>query len=960
MFNIKEFKKNSLFLILAFLVVIIGFVAASVLQSNDVILNEKELDEDGAIETSKIVISEIMTSNDGSYSDIEGNSYDWVEIYNGRNSEVNLKNYALSDSKKTVKWVFPDVTIDANSYLVIFLAGINKDGLYANFKLKSAGSEDLILINKSGKVIDGVTTASLNKNEVMFRDNNGEWQRGKKITPGYANTLQGYAEFESHLISLQDNLIITEVLPRNKGNFKNLSDEYDGYIELTNNTKETIELSNYSIGSSLTRAFQFKLPNIKLNAGDSIAIYTSGKNEIINDEIHASFKLDAENGIVTLGKNNKIVNKVEYTSLANGMALIYIDDKYEISNSISPCYANTISGVDAFSKKYLDKPKTLIINEVMNYNISYLPHNGSSYYDWLEIFNNSDENISLKDYYLTTNMDNPNKWNLPDVTLKSGEYYVVIASGEPNLSTTKYVHTNFKISDIESIYLTKNSTIVDSMFVANIPINYSIGRGDYGLYYYSTATPLAKNGSGKREISYSPTSSMKPGIYNNTQEINVTLNSHGTIYYTLDGSKPNKSSKVYNGPISLKKTTVLKTISIENAKYESEVNTFTYIINENHNFDVFMISMDPQEFTKMQKNPNTFDYEKEAYAEFFEQDGNSFSIPCSIKLFGGSTRFLAKKSYAIKFKKKTGAGKLEYQLFENRDYSSYDSLILRSGSQDYTKSLFRDVLMTSLLDGKTSVMVQAYRPTILYINGDYYGIYNIRERIDEDFVANNQNVKTDTTNIIKIDREVRAGSITTYDKLLNYLTTHDMSLKANYEYIKTQVNVQDIADLWIAETWVTNHDIVNVRYYQNSYFDENRWHAIFFDLDYAMYNVNHNYFAFSTSPEGMTSRGYSTTILRNLLKNSEFRSLYLERLAYQVKNVWNTERVLQYIDDLHDLYYLEMNRNQKRWNLTMATWESEIEKLRTYAKARNNIIISQAKTYFRMTKSEIEKYFGDL
>ena len=73
-----------------------------------------------------------------------------------------------------------------------------------------------------------------------------------------------------------------------------------------------------------------------------------------------------------------------------------------------------------------------------------------------------------------------------------------------------------------------------------------------------------------------------------------------------------------------------------------------------------------------------------------------------------------------------------------------------------------------------------------------------------------------------------------------------------------------------------------------------------FDMDYAMYNVGHNYFAFSTDPEGMTEHGYSTTILRNLLKNREFRALYLERIGYQLKNVWNSERVLARIDELYN------------------------------------------------------------
>ena len=960
MIDFKEFKKNYLFFIASFLLIIFGFLISYFFSSKEVKLNEKELEEIGELETNNLIINEVMTSNKGSYTDPSGNTYDWLEIYNGKDQPINLKNYALSDTKKSIKWVFPETNIEAKGYLVVYLAGINKEGLYTNFKLKSAGSEDLVLINPAGKIIDGLQTTALDKNEVMYRDTKGSWQRSSEATPGYANTKEGLKKYQESLVEISNDLVISEVLPRNKGNFLTKTGIYSGYVELTNNSKETINLSDYNIGPSLENAFEYKLPDYNLKTKESIVIFTSGDNKIVDDEIHASFKLNAQTGVVVLTKKNKIVSKVEYNNLANGMALIKVGDSFETNNTISPGYANNENGIKEFSKKYLFKNETLIINEIMNYNTSYLPHNGSNYYDWIELYNNSNEDINLKDYYLTTNSDNMIKWQLPDVTLKKGEYYVVMASGDEKLTTSKYIHANFKLSETESLYLTKENEIVDSIFIANVPMNYSFGRGEYGLYYYSKATPATANGTGKHEISYIPLSSITPGIYNDVEAIDVTLSSHGTIYYTLDGSKPTTRSKVYKGPLSLEKTSVIKAISQESGKYASEVQTYTYIINENHEFDVFVLSMDPSDFNNMQHNPDTFDYEKAAYAEFYEQNGNSFQVPCAIKLFGGSTRYHAKKSYALKFKSQYGAGKLNYQVFENRDYSSYDSLVLRSGSQDYENALIRDVLMTSLLDGQTSVLVQAYRPVVLYINGKYYGIYNLRERIDDAFISNRQNVPKETTNIIKIDREVRSGTIATYDQLLRYLETHNMALKSNYDYIKTQVNVQDIADFWIAETWVANHDIVNTRYYQNSYFDNNRWHAIMFDLDYAMYNVNHNYFAFSTNPSGMTSMNYSTTILRNLLKNKEFRTLYLERLSYQLKNVWDSGRVIEYIDNLYELYYPEMARNQQRWGLSMSKWKNEVEKLRVYAKNRGKNVISHAKSFFKMTNEEVERYFGDI
>ncbi len=967
MINKRALKKNKMFLLVAILVIAVGLIISFLFSDTTVLLDERDLD-DTEINTSKIIITEVMSSNKGAYADITGNCYDWIEIYNGKDQEVNLKNYALSDNVKSVKWVFPDITVQPKSYIVVSLAGIKTEGLIANFKLKSSGGEDVILVNAGGKVIDAVTTTALDKNEVMYRDSNGKWSRGKEPTPGFANTKEGLKAYHDSLEELDDKLVITEVLPRNKGNFVTKIGEYSGYVEITNKSDSTINLGNYTLGNALTNPFNYKLPDKNLKPNEAFVIYTSGKNIDAEGEYHASFKLDSETGNVVLGQAGKIVAKASYEALANGNALIYTDNKYEVSSVLSPGYLNNNEGIAAFQKKYLNKKRSLIINEVMNYNQSYMPHNGNRYYDWIELYNNGNEDIDLSNYYLTTNTDNMQKFNLPKVILKKGEYYIVMASGDPNLTTTKYKHANFKIGETESIYLTKDNKIVDSIFISNIPKNYSYGHGDDGLYYFSEATPLARNGSGRREVSYSPLSDIKSGIYDDVKSLDINLSAHGTIYYTLDGSRPTTSSRVYSGPIKLSKTTVIKAMALENGKYRSDTITYTYIINEHHTVDVFMVSMEPSDFRNLLARRWETGVKKVAYAELYEKDGGSFQIPCEIKLFGGNARAAGiANGYALKFTHETGQGKLNYQIFDNRDYSSFDTLLLRSGTTQprngpsTTPEVFRDILATSLMDGMTSVLVQAYHPVVLYINGEYYGLYNIRERSDKYLVQNNHNVDANdsNTNIIKIDYEVRTGSTKSFLSLLNYLNNHDMTSSTNYNHVKDLVNIENVFDFWIAENWVANYDIVNTRYYQNTNFDNNRWHMIFFDLDNAIYNVDFNYFNFSTNPSGMKGL-YSTTLLRKLLQNKEGRALFLERLSYQLKNVWNKDRVIKQIDYLDSIYKDEITRHYKRYGFSPSKYTDELNYLKNYAKNRQKYVISQAKTFFRMSSSEVERYFGGL
>ena len=307
MINGKVLKKNKLFLLVSILIVILSLFLTILFQNENLILEEKELAENGEIDTSKIIITELMSSNKGAYADSEGNCYDWIEIYNGKDHEVNLKNYALSDNTKSFKWVFPDTYVDAKSYVIVNLAGLNHEGLYTNFKLKSAGGEDVILVNAAGKVIDAVTTIALNKNEVMFRDNDGKWQRGLEPTPGFNNTKEGLAEYQNSIEAMENKLIITEILPRNKGNFVTKIGDYSGFIEVTNVSNETIDLSNYTLGNSAVNPFAYKLPEKQLKSNESFVIYTSGKGTEIGSEYHANFKLNSENGIVTIAKSGKLL-----------------------------------------------------------------------------------------------------------------------------------------------------------------------------------------------------------------------------------------------------------------------------------------------------------------------------------------------------------------------------------------------------------------------------------------------------------------------------------------------------------------------------------------------------------------------------------------------------------------------------------------------------------------------------
>ncbi len=949
--NSKKRRENIGFILLM-------VVALSILIFLEAFTTEKESSleqlDDANINIPKLVINEIMTSNKGAFADAEGKLYDWIELYNGTNSDIDLTGYGLSDEVSgNTKWLFPAVTIKSKEYLIVYLAGTTEHGLYANFALNKAGGETITLKNKAGKVVDSVKTTSVDKNGVMARTGNGKWIETIDITPGYDNNEEGRKQFLEARKTTTD-LVINEFLPNNQGNIAFDGNLYS-YVELYNQGNSDISLQDYHLSNDSNRPFMWQLPDEILKPGETYLIYTSE----LNKENHANFTLKKKTGTVLLSYKDKIAEEVNYTNLTGGFAYIRLSDQtFREGTNITPGYPNTTDGIKDFSSSKRKNPKDLIINEVMSSNDEYLPQNGGEYYDWIELYNNTDHTITLSNYALTTNADNKKMYILPDKELKSHEYFVVMASGDSSLSN-RYNHANFKISSSESIYLYQNDTLVDSMFVSNTPKGYSYGRGEKnGFYYFETPTPLASNKkTGVLEIAYEPIFQTPPGIYDDKKELAVTLEGTGTIYYTLDGSIPTTSSKVYDSPILLDKTTVIRAVSYESGKKASTVITGSYIIGENHTLPVLSISLPNSSFRNLSNHPDDTNLTVAAHAELYEKN-KSFSIDCGMKLFGGQTRYISKKSFALKFKSQYGPSKLNYKVFDNREAVSYDTLVVRSGSQDTAGSMIRDELATSIMNDYGTVDVQAYKAVVLYINGEYWGVYFLREKVDEEFLAHHYNVSREGANIIRIDNVVTVGSSKDYNALRNYIHTHDMTKDSSYQYVESILDIDNYIDYWVGEFYTTNNDIVNTRFFSHPNIESGKIKMIFYDFDYAFYNYSFNYINWMTKAGGMGEFHYDNSILRGLLQNEKFQKRFLERLSYNMKNVWSDENVMNRYHELIDLIEPEMKRNQERWKMTYQEWQDSCKELEKYIKQRRSYLINQTKSYFHLTSKEVEEYFG--
>lgn len=303
---------------------------------------------------------------------------------------------------------------------------------------------------------------------------------------------------------------------------------------------------------------------------------------------------------------------------------------------------------------------------------------------------------------------------------------------------------------------------------------------------------------------------------------------------------------------------------------------------------------------------------------------------------------------------------LNYPIFPRREYSSFGQVVLRSSSQDSEYAYIRDTLGAALnLDYGALCAVQDFRYFILYINGKYYGIYNFREKVNDRFVSNLYNVERKGSTVVRNNGRVGAGSRKGMNNIKSYISSHDMTKKAAFDYVAERLNIESFADYWVGAVYTTNNDMVNYRFIGNTKYDDGRLQTVFYDLDWAFYNYDRNFFV-TDMTAGRFYDGTDTIISRGLMRNSTFRKIFLQRLSYGLHNQWKKSNVLAELDRQYKLLKPEMKREKQRWGGSVAQWESSIKELRRYVNKRQSYLLRQIKSVFHLSNAQMKEYFGDL
>jgi spore coat protein CotH len=428
----------------------------------------------------------------------------------------------------------------------------------------------------------------------------------------------------------------------------------------------------------------------------------------------------------------------------------------------------------------------------------------------------------------------------------------------------------------------------------------------------------------------------------------VELSGSGEIRYTLDGSLPTQNSRLYTEPLKLTKTTVIRFAGFEDGKLPSDPITASYIINENHTMPVVSIAANPGDFAHIYKN-YTENIEIRGSFSLYE-DGGSVTVDCGVKMYGHTALQLPKKNLKVNFRGKYGADVLAYPVYGEDGPEIYDSLCLRAG-QDNPQAIMREELFTSLAaDMSDHVLVQKTRYCIVYVNGEYYGIYAMKEAYNETYYAQNKGVSEESVTIVQPPVHYQSE----FYKLLSFAASKDMTDPANYEYLCQHIDMDSLIDWMIIQGYSANGDVEqNLRYFRSTE-NGNRWQYAFYDLDWAFYEhvPFSNMFSESVWQYKM--------LTRNIIKNPTFRQRFLERCSEVLETTLSTENVLKRIDELEAILDPEVKRDRARWGYNYKGWKGFVQSLRNFITEQNYMaqIKGRLQNYLSMTNAEVEQYFG--
>lgn len=801
---------------------------------------------------------------------------------------------------------------------------------------------------------------------------------------------------------------INELMASNVRSFPDIVDfeDYPDWLELFNDGAEEVDLSGYYLSDDPSEPQKWAIPpGTRIPGNGYLLIMADGYDAeigdvhprgywpwraFVNERLHTNFSLSSAGETLSLYRSEGAMNE---TFISLGSTWKYLDDRSPQDDAWKQKdYDDHSWASGAAPLGYGDDPATAIRSrnaanekQITSYFRQSFSVDDPSHFTELTLKMQVDDAavVFLNGSELT-------RYNLPDgpITSETPALRIAAAAEEgifqditlssdalvmgENVITVEVHQGAFGIEDMRFDLRLRGVApglplLLDSLTFPQQLRDVSIGRDPAQasrLLQFAGGTPGGPNLSPSAPIisdlrAESPEVSFAPaaGLYPSSQVITLTSGA-GDIYYSTDGSTPNPSSTLYEGPFEVSETTVLRARCFAPGQVPSSIATQTYFIGETFkNLPFVSVSADPETLfgerigiylNSHEPNKNVYKgKDAPGHLEFFPNDGSAgFSVNAGIRI-GGENNWASHAQKALNFalRGKFGDDLIHYDLFPGSGIPRHSGIALREGGDDWKNAMLRDSLWWYLAgNDELKVDTSARRPVVSFINGEYWGIYNLRDRWNEQWFHEHYGVDDGNYDHLGYGHFTSSattlgahhGDISEWNEFLeNFIQVEDLTDPENWAYLESQIDLDSYIDFIICESYGGNTSWRHNREFWKERKAGAKWRWFIPDMDRTWQNPENNVFA---------NMLRQSVLLHSLHQVPAFRARLAQRFSAQIGSTLRASRIQDLLDTLGPLLEPELERHVDRWNAagtTLPRYASEIQKIRSFANARKPVVMEQ-------------------
>lgn len=330
------------------------------------------------------------------------------------------------------------------------------------------------------------------------------------------------------------------------------------------------------------------------------------------------------------------------------------------------------------------------------------------------------------------------------------------------------------------------------------------------------------------------------------------------------------------------------------------------------------------------------EWEKPVYTTFYEPDGTvGFSQNAGLRTHGGNSRRFHQKGFKIYARDEYGNDEFKYKMYPDRGTSSFKRLVLGPSSASWSSAGIEDFICNKSVS-TLNVDRVATRPIVVYINGEYWGIYYLEEKIDKHYISSYHNVNKDSIDLISgWGGGVEEGSNENFLAFYDFIANTDFSIPKNFQLLATKMDIDNFIDYQLFEIYSSNIDWPsnNTKFWRPKG-DNGKWRWIFFDGDACLQRIHHNSLLYVLDESDATEENNkkATLLFRKLIKNDTFKTLFFTRAEALLNSSLSFDTLFQFYKTVTTQFYSEIDNQMARisYPKTTTEWAKGINRVKNY------------------------------